>query len=215
MHNIFSWTIITIFLKYSLEFKVFGLQPFDVIDSIKERYIKVSKDITEKNEKEDILTKDSFDNTDPYLIKLKNEKEIVLKKCLIDELGFSNFKANGFEPNYNIFSKDKKVIVRVEVPGNCDLKSKIEIQGEYNIVKLYGEKRKDKEPENLDKNIFNSRELGQFSLEIPLKFSEFHLKTKRPEFRHEKGVYMLEYGLDSYEDDKKDDNQHFIHDNEI
>ena len=35
-------------------------------------------------------------------LKYRNEK-IFLKSCLIDELGFSNFKANGFEPKYNIF----------------------------------------------------------------------------------------------------------------
>ena len=191
---------------------IFGLQPFDVIESIKERYIKVSKDITEKTEKEN-LSNDSFQSDDPYLIKLKDEKEIILKKCLIDELGFSNFKANGFEPKYNIFCKDNKIIVRVEAPGNCDLESKIEIQGEYNVVKLYGEKRKDKEPENLDKNIFTSREIGPFSLEIPLKFSEYHLKAQAPKMDCKKGVYMVEYELVSYEG-KKEEKQ-FFQDGEI
>ena len=191
---------------------IFGLQPFDVIESIKERYIKVSKDITEKTEKEN-LSNDSFQSDDPYLIKLKDEKEIILKKCLIDELGFSNFKANGFEPKYNIFCKDNKIIVRVEAPGNCDLESKIEIQGEYNVIKLYGEKRKDKEPENLDKNIFTSREIGPFSLEIPLKFSEYHLKAQAPKMDCKKGVYMVEYELVSYEG-KKEEKQ-FFQDGEI
>ena len=191
---------------------IFGLQPFDVIESIKERYIKVSKDITEKTENEN-LSNDSFQSDDPYLIKLKDEKEIILKKCLIDELGFSNFKANGFEPKYNIFCKDNKIIVRVEAPGNCDLESKIEIQGEYNVIKLYGEKRKDKEPENLDKNIFTSREIGPFSLEIPLKFSEYHLKAQAPKMDCKKGVYMVEYELVSYEG-KKEEKQ-FFQDGEI
>ena len=191
---------------------IFGLQPFDVIESIKERYIKVSKDITEKTEKEN-LSNDSFQSDDPYLIKLKDEKEIILKKCLIDELGFSNFKANGFEPKYNIFCKDNKIIVRVEAPGNCDLESKIEIQGEYNVIKLYGEKRRDKEPENLDKNIFTSREIGPFSLEIPLKFSEYHLKAQAPKMDCKKGVYMVEYELVSYEG-KKEEKQ-FFQDGEI
>ena len=191
---------------------IFGLQAFDVIESIKERYIKVSKDITEKTENEN-LSNDSFQSDDPYLIKLKDEKEIILKKCLIDELGFSNFKANGFEPKYNIFCKDNKIIVRVEAPGNCDLESKIEIQGEYNVIKLYGEKRKDKEPENLDKNIFTSREIGPFSLEIPLKFSEYHLKAQAPKMDCKKGVYMVEYELVSYEG-KKEEKQ-FFQDGEI
>ena len=174
------------------------LQPFDVIDSIKERYIKVAMDINEKSDKEAIITKDSFETSNPYIIKLKNENEIILKKCLIDELGFSNFKANGFEPKYNIFNKDNKIIVRVEAPGNCNLESRIEIQGEYNVIKLYGEKKKDKEPENLEKNIFNSRELGKYSLEIPLKFAEYHLKTKPPSINYMRGVFILEYEYDFY-----------------
>jgi len=34
---------------------------------------------------------DSFEDSNQDLIKLKNEKEIILKQCFIDELGFSNF----------------------------------------------------------------------------------------------------------------------------
>ena len=188
------------------------LQPFDVIDSIKERYIKVAMDINEKSDKEAIITKDSFETSNPYIIKLKNENEIILKKSLIYELGFSNFKENGFEPKYNIFNKDNKIIVRVEAPGNCNLESRIEIQGEYNVIKLYGEKKKDKEPENLEKNIFNSRELGKYSLEIPLKFAEYHLKTKPPSINYMRGIFILEYELDFYEG-KKEDRQ-FIRDKE-
>ena len=172
-----------------------GLQPFDVIDSIKERYIKFSKNTIEKGENDDILSMDSFETADPNVIKLKNDNEIILKKCLIDELGFSNFDENGFEPKYNIFEKGNKIIIRVEAPGNCNLISKIEIQGEYNVIKIYGEKKKDKEPENLDKNIFTSREIGHYILEIPLKFDEYHLKTQTPKIDYIRGVYIIEYEL--------------------
>ena len=54
------------------------MQPFDVIGSIKERYIKISKDIIEKNEKDERVTMESFNETDSNLIKLKNENEIIL-----------------------------------------------------------------------------------------------------------------------------------------
>ena len=174
-----------------------GLQPFDVIDSIKERYIKIYKDIIEKGEKDDILSMDSFETVDPNVIKLKKENEIVLKKCLIEELGFSNFEVKRFEPKFNMFEKGNKIIIRVEAPGNCNLKSKIEIQREYNVIKIYGEKKKDKEPENLEKNIFTSREIGPFSLEIPLKFDEYHLKaqTQTPKIDYIRGVYIIEYEL--------------------
>ena len=177
------------------------LKPLDIIKTIKERYIKVSQDITEKNEKDENITIDNFDSTNPKLIKLKNENEIKLKRCLIDEIGFSNFKANGFEPKYNIFKKDNKLIVRVEAPGNCDLKQKTEIQGEYNIIKLFGEKRKDKEPEKIEDNIYNLREIGKFNLEIPLKFSDFRLSMNNPKSEYIKGVYNLEYQLEIKEED--------------
>ena len=136
------------------------MKPFDIIKTIKERYIKVSKDIVEKNDKNENITMDSFDNTNPELIKLKNENEIKLKKYLIFELGFSNFTEDGFEPKYNIFKKDNKLIVRVETPGNCKIEtSEIYINEEYNVIKLTGEKKKDKEPRNSFKNLrisFNS-----------------------------------------------------------
>ena len=171
------------------------MQPFDVIGSIKERYIKISKDIIEKNEKDERVTMESFDETDSNLIKLKNENEIILKKCLIDELGFSNFKANGFEPMYNIFKnkENTKIIVRVEVPGNSSIQSELETVGEYQVIKLTGEKTKDKEPEKIEKNIFNMREYGKYSLEIPIK--EDKLSDDPPSFKQVEGVCILEYKI--------------------
>ena len=162
-----------IYNQYTLNFlehtyqNITNLKEFDVIKTIKERYINISKDIIEKTENEQTLTLKSFDNSNQKIIKLINKKEIILKKCLIDELGFSNFKANGFEPKYNIYNKGNKIIVRVEVPGNCDLNSKVEIHGEYNIIKLTGEKKKDIEPANLEDNIYNLRENGKFIWKFP------------------------------------------------
>ena len=178
-----------------------NLKPFDIIKTIKERYIKVSKDIIEKNDKNENITMDSFDNTNPKLIKLKNENEIKLKKYLIFELGFSNFTEDGFEPKYNIFKKDNKLIIRVETPGNCKIEtSEIYINEEYNVIKLTGEKKKDKEPENSDDNIYNLREIGKFNLEIPLKMSEYHLINKLPSVKIKNGVSILEYGMQAVDD---------------
>ena len=183
------------FMKNSFQQNT-NLQPFDVIKTIKERYIKVSQDIIEKGDKDEKIDIKSFDTTNPKLIKLKNESEIKLKRCLIDEIGLSNFKANGFEPVYNIFKKDNKLIVRVETPGNCKIStSKIETQEEYNVIKLTGEKIKDEEPKNLDENIINLRELGKFCLEIPLKTSEYNLYHKKPTVKIVNGVHILEYDL--------------------
>ena len=179
---------------------IIGLQPFDVISSIKERYMRISKDIIEKNEKDERIAMESFDDTDSNLIKLKNENEIILKKCLIDELGFSNFKANGFEPMYNIFKnkENTKIIVRVEVPGNSSIQSELETVGEYQVIKLTGEKIKDKEPEKIEENIFNMREYGKYSLEIPIK--EDKLSDDPPSFKQVEGVCILEYKIAAKKD---------------
>ena len=193
---------------YALEFleknyqTITDLKPFDVIETVKSRYIEASKDIIEKepiqnqdNKDKDKAKKNIFDNKNEKLIKLKDEKDIILKKCLIDELGFSNLKANGFDPTYNYYRKDNKIIVRLEAPGNCKLNSSIEYSGEYTIIKIYGNKKKDKEPEKLEDNLFNSREIGDFSVDIPLKADDFTLENKEPDIRDMKGVIILEYNL--------------------
>ena len=198
------------------------LKTFDVIETIKERFLKLSKDIIEKTDEKDLklaeeksakandnnnaknshedkveeeITKDNFDDSNPDLIKLKDEKEIILKKCLTDELGFSNLKANGFEPTYNLFKQGNKIIVRVEAAGNCKIDSEMEFAGEYNIIKLRGEKRKDKDPKNEKDNLFNTREYGSFSLEIPLKTEDFLLSNEEPSIESKKGILFLEYKL--------------------
>ncbi len=181
------------------------MKPFDVIDTIKERYIILSKDIIERTDTADgKIDKNSFEETDANLIKLKDAKEIILKKCLTDELGFSNLKANGFEPTYNLFKKDDKIILRVEAPGNCEIESNYEFAGEYNIIKLNGVKKRDKEPLEEDKNIFNTRENGNFVLDIPLKADEYLLSNEEPDIKANKGVFILEYKLA-----KKSQKKHF------
>ena len=174
---------------------VTDLESFDVIDTIKERYMAISKDIIEKTGNEEKITKESFDNSTPNMIKLNSDKEIILKKCLIDELGFSNFKANSFEPTYNIYKKDNKIIVRVEAPGKTVIKAGLEISGEYNIIKIMGEKKLDKEPGKLDDNIHNTREYGNFYLDLHLKTEEYLLSQEGPEIKDIKGVYIFEFKL--------------------
>ena len=125
---------------------VTDLKNFDAVESVKERFIEISKEIIETNES--AITKNDFENSEKKMIKLNTSKDIVLKKYYIDELGFSNLKINGFEPTYNYYKKEKdnQIIIRVEVPGNFELLPEIEYSGQYTKIKLTGEKKKDKEP---------------------------------------------------------------------
>ena len=168
---------------------------YDVIETTKERFIQVSKEILEKKEKENDITKDSFDERYPNYIKLKRDKEITLKKCFIDEIGFSNLITNGFEPKYNVFKKDNKIIIRVEAPGNCPIVAEKKVEGELFIIRLSGEKKKDIVPEKLEDNIYNKREIGKFFLDIPLSSKEYIFSEKPPTFDYHSGVQFIEYEL--------------------
>ena len=162
------------------------LKPFDVIDTVKKRFREISPEIIEQKEEKII-----FDESNKELIKLNKPEKIILKKCLIDELGFSNLKSNGFEPTYNYFQKDDSILIRVEAPGNCNMKYSIENSGEYNIIKLNGTKKKDKEPEKLSDNIYNSREFGDYSLNIPLKTEDYLIKNQEYKIEKKMGFSFL------------------------
>ena len=170
---------------------VTDLKPFDVIKTIKERFEEVSKEIIERQEKEIC-----FDESDNKTIKLIKPENIVLKRCLIDELGFSNLKSNGFEPNYNYYKKDDKLIVRIETPGNCTISTDISYVGEYTVIRIYGKKLKDKEPKEIEQNIFNSREMGDYSIDILLKTEDYSLKNKKAEIERKNGLFILHYSLE-------------------
>jgi HSP20 family molecular chaperone IbpA len=122
-------------------------------------------------------------------------KDIILKKCFVDELGFSNLKSNAYEPTYNYYKKGDKIIVRVEVPGNSKIESNIEYLGECSQISLRGIKKNDKEPEKLEDNIYNSREFGNFYLNIYLKAEEYLLKNEQPSITKKNGIIFLEYQL--------------------
>jgi hypothetical protein len=102
------------YIEHSYQ-QITNIKSFDVIETIKQRFISISKFIIEK--KDNSLKIENFDNKNNKLIKLKvTNGEIYLKRCLIDELGFANLKANGFEPTYNYYIKDYKINIRIEAP---------------------------------------------------------------------------------------------------
>ena len=176
------------------------LTPFDVIETIQKRFTEISNDILEKK-----IDKIEFNNSNK-LIQLQNPKNIKLKKCLIDELGFSNLKPNGYEPTYNYYKKDNKIIVRVEIPGNNKIDSKIDYLGEYSVIILKGIKKKDKEPK-LEDNIYNSREFGDFELNIYLKTDEYFLKNEKPKINQKNGIVFLEYNLGKKNNETEEDDE--------
>ena len=212
------------FNNFTLEFleksyiSVTELKPFDVIENLKEKFIEISGEIIEKTEDQEPLKLEDFcKDENPKSIKLNNVKNITLKKCLIDELGFSNLKSNGFEPNYSYYKDTQKpgvekIIVKLEAPGNSSVTSNVEYVGEYTMIRLKGNKKKDKFPEKVEDNLYNSRELGDFSLDIPLKTEDFLINSQIPPTIQEKrGLLIIEYTLQKKGSEKNE----YVPDDEV
>ena len=193
--------------KYTLDFitsyfkTTAHLKPYDVIETVKDNFIELSNDILEKTEKP--ITKESFDKSNNNIIKLSNVKDIVLKKCLIDELGFSNLKANSFEPTFNYYKTDdgKILKIRIEAPGNCELNTKRYPEDKYNVISIQGNKLKDKMTEEEEKIQKSNREYGEFKLDIRLEFDYFKFKAKKPKIEQIDGVFRLEYEAEDEEEE--------------
>ena len=178
--------------QYTLQFieksydKITDLKGFNIIETVKERFKEVSKDIIE-NFQGEIKFSDSKD-----LIKLKEPKDFTLKKLFLDELGFSNLRSSGFEPRYDYYRTKNHIIVRVEAPGNCKIESSIQLSGEYIFIKIIGNKYKDSDEKSeiLNYNNFEGREFWNFSFHIPMKQEDFYIKNESPIIQKKNGIFI-------------------------
>jgi len=184
-----------------------GEKKFDVIEEVKKQFSKLSKlyldqkiEKNEFNSNEDILQN--------KIIKLKNDKELTFKKCLLDEIGNSISKMNGLEPKYNIFVNEHLLEIRIELPGNCTPEVSPPIYlGEDTIITVSGNKNYDKDQKNPEDCIYNSREYGKFEIDIAFKTGEYRINPKLKETKLIKGILILKYKLYNDESDEKSINE--------
>ena len=142
------------------------------------------------------------------LIKLKTPEELTLKKFVIDELGFQNIKANGFEPNYNYYQTKDAIVVKIEIPGNYQLSWSFVNSGEYTIIKIIGNKLRDNPLENENNDIYNIREYGIFSINIPIKLDGIFIKNQKPKSQNFNGIIILTFETEKIiEGEKIESNQ--------
>ena len=77
--------------------------------------------------------------------------------------------------------------------------------GEYIIITIEGYKKKDKEPSEIEDNIVNNRDFGEFTINIPLKQDEYFLKNEDPQIDSKRGIIILRYKIkekrNRYDDD--------------
>ena len=187
-------------------------EKFDVIEKVKEKFSEYSKRYLEqKIEISDFNSNE--DNIQSKIIKLKEKKDLSLKKCIIDEIGFQTFKGNGFEPQYNYFKNGNTLEIRVELPGNvAPIIGSPECMEENTVITIRGEKKRDKIPEKFEENIYNSRDFGNFNLEIQFKTEDYRINSTIKDKKLKQGILFLTYELD---ENKKDDKITLTVDEEI
>ena len=65
------------------------------------------------------------------------------------------------------------------------------------IIKIDGEKRNEKEPENKNDNIYNSREYGKYSIQCPIIYNDnYILKNQEPKIEEKKGIIFFEFQME-------------------
>ena len=178
-------------------------EKFDVFDKIKENFKELSKEIL-NNDIKDFTFPENNKIIDEKNFKIKCNKELTLKRCYLDELGFSLFKTGNFEPKYNCFKEGNILEVRVEIPGNViDCDSSFDVKGDETIITITGKKEKDSKPEELKNNIYNTRKFSKFELNIPLKVQEYNIikKIENVKINKEK-----EKAKEEKEEDEEEDN---------
>ena len=141
--------------------------------------------------------KSTEDDLKDKVIKLRKEEKLSLKKCNIDEIGLQKFNQYNFEPKYNYFINGNIFEIRVELPGNVEPTIySPKFIGEYTIIMIKGEKKKDKYPKNIEDNIFNTREFGKFGLGIKFKTEDYKIIPDSKNCELNGGILFLKYELE-------------------
>lgn len=188
----------------SRQFNAFPLHyKFPIIEDVKKQCIENSS----KMMVHPIESLEEFENSESE-IKLKSkdkeeeQKRLVFKRCLVDELGFSNFYGANFEPKYAYFKTiiDKKpyVCVQVEIPGECKVSCRAKMFEQTWNITVKGNKILNLNEGDEKAISFSKREEGDFSLVIKLNVEDFQLKENKPEkskTTKENGLYCYYFPL--------------------
>ena len=143
--------------------------------------------------------------------KEEDQKRLVFKRCLVDELGFSNFYGANFDPKYAYFKTiiDKKpyVCIQVEIPGEAKVNCRAKMIEQHWNVTVKGNKMI-KMNETEDKHTsFSKREEGDFALLIKLN-ENFQLEGSRPDktkTTKENGLYSYYFPLIGGQEDSDEE----------
>ena len=183
------------------------MHKFKIIEEIKNKFCSISSElldnieVSEKNI--EVLNEIEDERSINKIIKLKmdenenDQKELVLKKCLVDELGFYDFSGSKYEPKFRYYVKGDKLMIDIEVPGLKEDATDYNVEeiGENYQFKFTG--IKEIKTETTEKQqYFSNIIVGEFKLIFNLKISEFSLKNKEDgKFEYENGIMTATFDL--------------------
>ena len=184
----------------SKQFNSFPLRnKFPIIEDVKQQCMENSN----KMIVHPIESLDEFEKSETEIKLISKDKEeeqkrLLFNRCLVDELGFSNFYGANFVPKYAYFkiNIDKKpyVCIQVEIPGECKVSCRAKMFDQSWNVTVKGNKML-KMIEGDDKDTsFSKREEGDFNLLVKLNVEDFQLKDNKSD----KSKNTIENGLYSY-----------------
>lgn len=152
---------------------------YDYVETLKTYFINESKKYFELSNEERLELYEDKTQGQNRILKCKKfvkdepqeinqENELILKRFIINELGDSSFKNNGFEPKYSYYvSNDDDIIIDVECPGQTEIKAEI-IGNQFNYIEITG--RRNYEIPNNCKIVGIEREKGNFTILIQTEY---------------------------------------------
>ena len=177
---------------------------FNIFKELKDFLIKKGRKYVESNEtyKNPFTAEDIKIDNDCITIKNENNR---IKRCLINQLGFSQFYGALYSPNFTCYvdkneeKKEKKLIVEINAPGKgfeFDKPTREEIldDGHKIIICFTGTKKLKDYPDF--EPCSSNMDSGNFRIDIVLDYNQFRFKDNAPvEKKKLKGVVRFIYPL--------------------
>ena len=183
-------------------------QKFNLIEELKQFILKKGEKYAESEEdykppfsEEDIQIEKEGDNK---YIKIKNKS--ILKKCLINKLGFSSFYGALYSPNYVCYfdqsknENEKLFVVEINLCGknykvNNPKREEIVDQGHKTIISITGSKQL-KEYKNVETLEGSTMDSGNFRIDIVLDNDKYKFKPGiQVKKEKKKGILRFIYTL--------------------
>ena len=168
---------------------------FPILENSKEFLLKISEQIMENKLSENDV--DIMEENQIYKLKVKNHKEIKLKRFVVDEMGITKNDENTIKYSYYVDREKYKFIINFELPGGGKINKPTitSIQGYYSFRfegEINGElspKYEDSENEQKEYEELSKENLGK------IVFSK-NLRKKHPiriDFKVSQQEFQLEY----------------------